>query len=182
MTNLDSILKSREIILPTKFHVVKAVVFSSSHVWMWELDHKEGWAPKNWCLWIVILEKSLENPLDSKIKPFSPKRNQFWIFIGRTDAEAETPILWPPDVKRWLIGKTLMLEWLRAGGEGGVRRWDGWMTSLLNRHGFEQTSGDSKRQGSLVCCSPWGHKELGMTEELNNNKKESNNELYFSTI
>ena len=80
--------------------------FSSSHIWMWELDHKEGWAPKNWCFWIVLHEKTLESPLDSKeVKPFNPKENQPWIFIGRTDAEAEATILWPPDVKSQLIGK-----------------------------------------------------------------------------
>ena len=80
--------------------------FSSSHVWMWDLDYKEGWAPKNWCFWTVVLEKTLESPLDWKqIKPVHPKGNQSWIFIGRTDAEAEAPILWPPDVKNWLTGK-----------------------------------------------------------------------------
>ena len=80
--------------------------FSSSHVWMWELDHKEGWAPKNWCFWTVVLEKRLESPLDCKeIKPVHPKGNQSWIFTERTDAEAEAPILWPPDAKNWLIGK-----------------------------------------------------------------------------
>ena len=80
--------------------------FSSSHVWMWELDHKESWAPKNWCFWTVVLETTLESPLDWKeIKPINPKGNQSWIFIGRTDAEAETPILWPPDAKNWLTGK-----------------------------------------------------------------------------
>ena len=78
--------------------------FSSSDVWMWELDHKEGWAPKNWCFWTVVLEKTLESPLDCKeIQPVNPKGNQFWIFIGRTDAEAEAPVLWPPDVKRQLV-------------------------------------------------------------------------------
>ena len=80
--------------------------FSSSHVWRWELDHKKSWVPKNWCFWIVVLEKTLENPLDCKeIQPVNPKGNQAWIFIGRTDVEAETPILWPPDAKNWLIGK-----------------------------------------------------------------------------
>ena len=78
--------------------------FSSSHLWMWELDYKESWAPKNWCFWTVVLEKTLENPLDCKeIQPLNPKGNQSWIFIGRTDAE--TPILWPPDAKSWLISK-----------------------------------------------------------------------------
>ena len=80
--------------------------FSSSHAWMWELDYKEGWVPKNWCFWTVVLETILENPLDSKeIQPVHPKGDQSWMFIGRTDAETETPTLWPPDVKNWLIGK-----------------------------------------------------------------------------
>ena len=106
MTNLNSILQSRDITLPTKIHLVKAMVFFSSQVWMWELDSKESWALKNWCFWTVVLEKTLENPLDCKdIQPVNPKGNQSWIFTGRTDAEAETPILWPPDSKNWLIGK-----------------------------------------------------------------------------
>ena len=104
MTNLDSILKSRDVTLPTKVYPVKA--FSSAHVWMWELDYKESWAPKNWCFWTVVLEKTLESPLDSKeIQPVHPKGNQSWIFIERTDVDAETSILWPPDAKNWLTGK-----------------------------------------------------------------------------
>ena len=106
MTNLDSILKTRDITLPTKVHLVKSMFFSSSHIWMWELNYKEIWAPKNWCFWTVVLEKTLESPLDCKeIKPVNPKGNQSWIFMGRTDAEAETPVLWPPDAKNWLLGK-----------------------------------------------------------------------------
>ena len=106
LTNLVSILKGRDITLPTKVHLVKAMVFSSSHVWMWELDHEESWALKNWCFWTVVLEKTFESSLDCKeIQPVHPKGNQSWIFIGRIDAEAETPILWPPDVKSWLTGK-----------------------------------------------------------------------------
>ena len=102
MTNLDSILKSRDITLPSS----QSYGFSSSHVWMWELDYSESWAPKNWCFWTVVLQKTLESPLDCKeIQIVHPKGNQSWIFIGRTDAEAEAPILWPPDVKNWLIGK-----------------------------------------------------------------------------
>ena len=105
MTNLDSILKSRDITLPTKVHLVKAV-FSSSHVWMWELDYKESWAPKNRCFWTAVLEKTLESPLYCKeIQPVHSKGNPSWIFIGRTDAEAEILILWPPDGKNWIIGK-----------------------------------------------------------------------------
>ena len=103
MTNLDSILKSRNITLPTKAHLVKAMVFSSSHVWVWELDYKESRVWKNWCFWNVVLEKTLECPSDCKeIQPVHPKGNQSWIFFVRTDDEIETPILWPPDVKNWL--------------------------------------------------------------------------------
>ena len=98
---------------------------------MWELDHKENWALKNWSFWTVVLEKTLESPLDCKeIQPVYPKGNQSWIFIGRTDAKAEAPILWPPDVKNWLTGKRPWCwERLKAGGEGDDRRWDGWMAS-----------------------------------------------------
>ena len=103
MTNLDNILKSRDITLPTKVHLVKAMVFP---VVMWELNYKESWALKNWCFWTVVLEKTLESPLDNKmIQPVHPKGIQSWIFIGKTDVEAETLILWPPDLKNWLIGK-----------------------------------------------------------------------------
>ena len=103
---LDNILKSRDITLPTKVHLVKAYGFSSSHVWMWELDCEESWVPKNWCLWTVVLEKTLESPLDCKeIQPVHPKGNQSWMFIGRMDSEAGTPVLWPPDAKSWLIWK-----------------------------------------------------------------------------
>ena len=103
MTNLDSMLKSRDVTLPTKVHLVKAMVFPVDMYW--ELDYKESWA-QNWCFWTVVLEKTLESPLECKeIQAVNPKGNQSWIFIGRTDAEAETPTLWPPDVKNQLIGK-----------------------------------------------------------------------------
>ena len=106
MTNLDSILKSGDITLPKKGPYSQSYGFSSSHVWMWELDYKEGWEANNWCFCTVVLEETLESLLDCKeIKPVSPKGNQSWIFIGRTDAETEAPILWPPDAKSWLIGK-----------------------------------------------------------------------------
>ena len=99
------ILKSRDITLLTKFCLVKAMAFPVV-MYGYELDYKESWAPKNWCFWMVVLEKTLESPLDSKeIQPVHPKGNQSWIFIGRTDAEAETPILWPPDGKNWYLGK-----------------------------------------------------------------------------
>ena len=106
MTNLDSILKSRDITLPTKVCPVKAMIFSSSHVWMWEWDYNKSWGPKKWCFWAVVLEKTLESFLDCKeIQPVHLKGDQSWVFIGRTNIEAETPILWPPDVKNWLIWK-----------------------------------------------------------------------------
>ena len=106
MTNLDSILKSQRHYFANKGLYSQSYGFSNSHVWMWELDYKENWALKNWCFWTVALEKTLESPLDCKEnKPVDPKGNQHWIFIKRADAEAETPILWPPDEKNWLIWK-----------------------------------------------------------------------------
>ena len=108
MTNLDSILKSRDITLPTKVRLVKAMVFPcfSHHVRIWELDHKEDWALKNWSFWTVVLEKTTESPLDHKeLQPVHPKGDQSWVFIGRTDAEAEAPKPWPPDAKSPLIRK-----------------------------------------------------------------------------
>ena len=105
MTNLDSILKSRDITLPTKVHLVKAMIFPIV-MYGWELDYKESWVLKNWFFWTVVLEKTLESPLDWKeIQPVHPKGNQFWIFIGRTDAKPEVPILWPPDARNWHIWK-----------------------------------------------------------------------------
>ena len=106
MTNLDSIFKSRDITLSTKVRLVKAMVFFSGHVWMWELDYKESWVPKNWCFWSVVLEKTLESPLDCKeIQPVHLKGDQSWVFTGKTDVEAETPELWPPQAESWLIWK-----------------------------------------------------------------------------
>ena len=106
MTNLDSIFKSRDIIFANKGPSSQGYGFSCDHVWMWELDCEESWAPKNGCFWTVVLEKTLESPLDCKeIQPVHPKGNQAWIVIGRTDAEAETPIFWPPDGKNWFLRK-----------------------------------------------------------------------------
>ena len=106
MTNIDSILKSRDITLSTKFHLVKANGFSIGHVWMWELAYKQSWAPKNWCFWTVVLEKTLESLLDCKeIQPVHPKGNWSWVFIGRTDVKVETTVFWPPEVKSWHIWK-----------------------------------------------------------------------------
>ena len=140
-------------------------LYSSSHVQMWELDHKEGWVPKNWCFWTVVLEKTLESPLDCKeIQPVHPKGNQSWIFIGKTDADADAPIFWPPDIKNWLIRKDpdAGKDWRQE--EKGVTedKMVVWYHQL-NGHEFEQTLGDSEGQGSLACCSQWGRKELDMT-------------------
>ena len=146
MTNLDSILKSRDITLPTKVHLVKAMFFSTSHVWMWELDHKEGREPKNWCFWILVLEKTLESPSDCKeIQPVHPKGDQSWVFTGRTDVEAETPILWPSHPTIWLLGKILML-----GGIGGRRRSGRQRTRPLD--GITNSMDMGLGQGGLVCC------------------------------
>ena len=134
MTNLDGIFKSRDITLPTKVHLVKAMVFPVV-MYGWKLDYKESWVPKNWCFWTVVLEKTLESPLDCKeIQPVHSKGDQPWVFIGGTDVEAETSILWPPDAKSWLIGKVSFnpywcWERLRAGGEWDNRGWDGLMAS-----------------------------------------------------
>ena len=143
--------------------------FSSSHVWMWELDHKESWVLKNWWFWTVVLEKTLESPLDCKeIKPVHPKGNQSWLFIRRTDAEAETPILWPPDAKNWLIGKDpdAGKDWRqeeKGTTEDEMVGWHHW----LNEHEFKQAPGICDGQGRLAWCSPWGLKESDMTEQLN---------------
>ena len=122
--NLDRLLKSRHC-FANKGPCSQSYGFSSGHIWMWELDHKECYVPKNWCFWSMVLEKTLESPLDCKeIKAVNPKGNQSWIFIGRTDVETETPILWPPDEKNWLIWKTLMLEKIESGRRGRQRmRW-----------------------------------------------------------
>ena len=137
---------------------------------MWELDYKESWAPKNWCFWTVVLEKTLESPLDCKERSnqVHPKGNQSWIFIGRTDAKAEALILWPPDVKNWLIGKDpdAGKDWRQEEKETTEDEIVGWHHQL-DGHEFEQALGVGDGQGSLECCSPWGCKELDMTEWLN---------------
>ena len=169
MTNLDNIKKQRHY-FANKGLSSQSYGFSSGHVWMWELNYKESWAPENWCFWTVVLGKTLESPLDCKeIQPVNPKGNQSWIFTGMTDAEA--PILWPPDAKSWLIRKDLDTgkDWRQEKG----------MTEdemvgkhhQLNGHEFEQAPGDGERQESLACCSPWGHKELDKTEWLNSTEQ-----------
>ena len=136
---------------------------------MWELDCEEGWAPKNWCFWTVVLEETLESPLDCKeIQPVHPKGDQSWVFIGRTDAKAETPVLWPPHAKSWLIGKDS-----DAGRDWGLEEkgttedeMSGWH-HRLEGHEFGWTLGIGDGQGGLACCDSWGHKESDMSELLN---------------
>ena len=146
----------------------QSYIFTSSHIWMWELDYKESWVPKNWCFWTVVLEKTLESPLDCKeIQPVHPNGNQSWIFIGRADAKAEAPILWPPDEKNWLTGKDPDAgeDW---GQEKGVTEDEmvGWH-HRLHGHGFGRTPGVGYIQGGLVCCGSWGRNESDTTEWLN---------------
>ena len=143
--------------------------YSSSHVWMWELDYKESWARKNWCFWTVVLEKTLESPLDCKeIQPVHPKGNQSWIFIGRTDVEAETPILWLPVGKSWLIWKDpdTGKDWGQEKKGMTEDEMVGWYHQL-DGYEFEQALWVGDGQGSLACCSPWGRKESDTTEHLN---------------
>ena len=136
---------------------------------MWELDYKESWAPKNWCFWTVALEKTLESPLDCKeIQPVHPKGDQSWVFIGRTDVEAETPILWPPHVKSWLIWKETDAgkDWGQEEKGMTEDEMSGWHHQL-DGHGFGWTPGVGDGQGGLACCSSWGCKESDTTEQLN---------------
>ena len=154
MANLDSILKSRDITLPTKICLVKTG-FSNSHIWMWELDYKESWTQKNCCFWTVVLKKTLESPLYCKeIKLVNAKGNQSWVFTGRTEAEAEVPILWSPDAKNWLTGKDpdAGKDWRQENRTiedemvGRHHRLDG--------HEFGQVPRVGDGQGSLACSSP----------------------------
>ena len=125
---------------------------------MWKLDCEESWAPKNWCFWTVVLEKTLESPLDCKeIQPVHPKGDQSWVFLGRTDAEAETPVLWPPHAKSWLTGKDpdAGKDWgqeEKGMTEDEKAGWDHW----LDGHEFGWTLGDGDGQGGLACCNSWG--------------------------
>ena len=152
----------------------------SGHIWLWELDRKEGRTPKNWCLWIVVPEKTPESPMDSKeIKPVSFKGDQPWIFTGRTDAEAEVPVFWSPDANSQLIGKVHGKDWgqkeKRASEDemAGQHHW-------CDEHEFGQTPGAGEGQGGLACCSPWGHKESDTTGQLNNNS--NNQHIYYRSF
>ena len=138
--------------------------FSSSHVWMWELDYKESWAQKNWCFWSVVLEKTLESPLDCKeIQPVHPKGDQSWVFIGRTDFEAEIPVLWPPDRKSRLIWKDpdAGKDWEQE--EKGMTEDDRWLDGITDS--MDMGGGDGR--GGLMCCGSWGRKESDTIEWLN---------------
>jgi len=143
--------------------------FSSVHVWMWELDYKESWASKSWCFWTVVLEKTLESPLDCKeIQPVHSKGDQPWVFFGRSDAKAETPVLWPPHVKSWLTGKDSDAgrDWRQEEKGMTEDEMAGWHHQLDGREcGWTPEVGDG--QGGLACCESWGHKELDTTELLN---------------
>ena len=170
MTNLDGVLKSRDIILPKKkVRIVKVMVFSSSHAWMWELDYTESRVPKNWCFRTVVLEKTLESPLDCKeIQPVHLKGDQSWDFFGRNDAKAEIPGPWPPHGKSWLIGKDpdAGRDWGQE--EKGMTEDEivGWHHQLDGRE-FKWTPGVGDGQGGLACCNSWGPKESDTTEQLN---------------
>ena len=157
---------------------------SSGHVWMWELDCEEGWAPKNWCFWTVLLEKTLESPLDCKeIQPVHPKGNQPWIFIGRTDVEVETSIILPSNVKNWLIWKDPGPGKIWGPKEKGMTEdemvgWHNW----LSGHEFEQAPGIGYGQGSLACCSPWCHKESDTTWLGNGTELRPSSTQYFIMV
>ena len=164
MTNLDIVLKSRDITLPTKVWIVRAMVFPETMHGCESWDYQEDWVSKNTYFWTVVLEKTLENPLYCKeIKSVNPKGNQPWMFIGRTDAEVEVPILWPPDVKSWLTGKDLEAgkNWRQEKGTTENK-----MVGWHHGHELEQTPGDGEEQRSLMCCSPWGCKESDTAEWL----------------
>ena len=167
MTNLDLHIKKQRHYFADKGPSSQTCGLSGSHVWMWELDYKERWEPRNGCFWTEVLEKTLESPFSCKeIRAVHPKGNQPWIFIGRTDVEAEAPILWPPDAKNWLIAKDPDAgkdwRWKKGTREDEMVGWH----HRLDGHEFEQPSGVGDGQGTLECCSTWGPKESDMTERL----------------
>ena len=167
VTNLDSILKSRDNTLPTKVRLVKAVVFPVV-MYGCELDYRESWVQKNWCFWTVVLEETVESPLDYKeIQPVQPKGNQSWVFFGKNDAKAETPVFWSPHAKSWLIGKDSDAgrDWgqeEKGMTEDEMAGWHHWLDGCES----EWTPGVGDGQGGLACCDSWGRKESDMTEWL----------------
>ena len=169
MTNLDSIIQKQRHYFANKSLSSQGYGFSSGHVWMWELGCEESWALKNWCFWTVVLEKTLESPLDcEEIQPVHPKGDQSWVFFGRNDAKAETAIVWPPHAKSWLIGKDSDAgrDWGQEEKGTTEDEMAGWHYRL-DGHEFEWTLGVGDGQGGLACCSSWGCKELDMTERWN---------------
>ena len=169
MTNLDSIFKKQRHYVANRGPSSQGYGFFSGHVWMWELDCEEGWALKNWCFWTVVLEKTLESPLDCKeIQPVHSEGDQPWDIFGRNDAKDEAPVFWPPHKKNWLIGKDS-----DAGRDWGQEEkgtieveMTGWHHWLDGRES-EWTLGDGDGQGGLACCASWGRKESDTTERLN---------------
>ena len=168
MTNLESILKSRDATLPTKVRLVKAMVFPVV-MYGCELDCKESWAPKNWCFWTVVLEKTLASPLDcNEIQLVHCEGDQPWDFFGRNDAKAETPVLWPPHAKSWLTGKDSDAgrDWGQEEKGTTEDKMAGWHHGLDGCES-EWTPGAGDGQGGLACCDSWGGKESDTTERLN---------------
>ena len=169
MSNLDSVLKSRDITLPKKCPSSQGYGFSCGHVWLWELDCEEGWVPKNWCFWTVVLEKTLESPLDGKeIQPVHSEGDQPWDFFGGNDAKAETPVLWAPHAKSWLIGKDSDAgrDWgqeKKGTTEDKMAGWHHW----LDGRESECTPGVGDGWGGLACCDSWDRQESDTTEQLN---------------
>ena len=177
MTNLDNILKSRNLTLPTKICLVRANGFSSSHVWMWELDYKESWVQKNWYFWTVVLEKTLESPLDCKeIQRVHPKGHKSCVFIGRTDLKLKLQYFGHLMRRADSFEKTVMLGKTEGRTRRGRQR-KRWLDDQLNGHEFGWTPGVGDGQGSLACCGSWGCKELNTTERLN--WTELNEAVYF---
>ena len=167
ITNLDSIKKQRDY-FANKGPSSQGYGFSSGHVWMWELDCEESWVLKHWCFWTVVLEKTLESPLDCKeIQPVHSKGNQSRVFFGRSDAKAETWILWLPHAKSWLIGKDSDAgrDWGQEEKGTTEDETAGWHHQLNGRE-FGWIPGVGDGQGGLACCNSWGLKELDMTERL----------------
>ena len=162
--------------------------FSSSHVWMWELDCEERWPPKNCCFWTVVLEKTLESPLDCKEIPLvHSEGDQSWVFFGRNDAKVETPVLWPPHGKSWFIGKDpdAGRDWGQEAKRTTEDEMAGWHHWLHGRES-EWTLGVGDGQGDLACCDSWGRKEWDTTEQLNwtelNDVKQTNIESWQRTL
>ena len=184
LCSLDSILKSRDITLPTKVHLVKAMVFPVVMYGCESWTGKKAEHPKNCCFWTVVLEKILESLLDCKeIQPVHSKGDWFWVFFRRNDAKAETPVLWLPHVKSWLIGKNSDAgrDWGQEEKETTEDEMAGWHHRLDGCE-FEWTPGVGDGQGGLACCSSWGLKESDMTEQLNWTELNWTNCMWYNYI